>query len=383
MKIINMKQLYTIFAMTWLFSCSSGSEGGADYGSMTFHFDTVVVNAGEEIINLKNGMWLSTVSRDKKLLYNFDRDQTLLEKINLDRLVLEEKIPFEKEGPNGTGMYVSNIQMDQENNFQFSSWDSRGIFNQQGEKLKEYKISKEAFSGDQWKDAENFASDFVVAEDKKTLIGLLASWNEKGYALGVLDYEAKTFRRYELEEFGRTQDYHIMLKMDNAMSIRAQSVKIQEHQGKYLVTNSIFNTMALYDPATDSLSYIKYDNKLTANSKTGKYRNEVESQEEFRREISAMDQEVNFQPPLWDEQKKLFYRFCYKQKPMDDNAEPNTPAKGEVFLTILDESFNVLGESKVDALTTRPASPFVKDGKIWLYENIDDELGFVRLAIEF
>jgi hypothetical protein len=377
-----MKNLYTLFAMIWLFSCSSGSEEGAGYGSMTFKFDTVVVDPGEEIINLKNGMWLSTVSRDKKLLYNFDMDQVLLEKINLDRLVLEEKIPFEKEGPNGTGMYVSKIHLDHEDNFQFSSWDSRGIFDHQGKKLKEYKVSKDAFSGDEWKDVENFASDFVVAEDQKTLIGLLASWNEKGYALGILDYEAKTFRRHKLEDFDRTQDYHIMLKMGNGMSIRAQSVKIQEYQGKYLVTNSIFNTMALYDPATDSLSYIKYDNKLTANSKTGKYRNEVESQEEFRKEISLMDQEVNFQPPLWDEQKKLFYRFCYKQKPMVENGDPDTPVNGEVFLTILDESFNVLGESKVDALTKRPAHPFVKDGMIWMYENIDDELGFVRLTIE-
>jgi len=33
-------------------------------------------------------------------------------------------------------------------------------------------------------------------------------------------------------------------------------------------------------------------------------------------------------------------------------------------------------------LDKRPNFHFVKDGKIWIFENIDDELAFVRLSID-
>ncbi|WP_143960134.1 DUF4221 family protein [Litoribacter populi] len=367
-----MKHLYILFAIVLLFSC--GTDKGQEqnqYGSISFSLDTVMVDAGNEIINLKNGIWLSTLSNDKKLFYNFDQDQTTVEKIDLDGLVLAEKIPFEKEGPNGTGQFVSSVQMDRGNNLMISTWGEMGVFNLQGEKLRQFNI----------KDFENFSSDFLISEDNNSLVGIIRSWTEKGLELGVLDYEGKNLKKYTLEDFDRTQDYHVMMRSGNAVQISGQAVKIQEHQGKYLISNSIFNTLALYDPVADSVSYIKYDNKLTENSKTGKYRNEVESRETFHKEITLINQEISFQAPMWDEKKEVFYRFSYKQKPESPDADPDTPRKYDVFLTILDGSFNVLGESKVDVLSKTPSSSFVKDGKVWIYENVDDELGFVRLEV--
>jgi hypothetical protein len=50
-------------------------------------------------------------------------------------------------------------------------------------------------------------------------------------------------------------------------------------------------------------------------------------------------------------------------------------------LTILDENLQIIGESKVPELKRAPSTHFVKDGKIWIFENIDDEMAFVRLSI--
>ncbi|WP_194976759.1 hypothetical protein [Aquiflexum lacus] len=48
----------------------------------------------------------------------------------------------------------------------------------------------------------------------------------------------------------------------------------------------------------------------------------------------------------------------------------------------MDEDFNLLGESDLSHLGSVPTFAFVKDGKIWYYVNVDDELGFVRMAFD-
>lgn len=376
-----MKASLYLLTLLVLFSCSNSSDDNAsNYSTMSFSIDTVIVDAGDDIINLSNGIWQSTMSSDNSILYNFSHETNQLEKIDLNTLALSEKIHFEKEGPNGTGSYVFTVNMDKENNLFLSNFEQTGVFNLQGEKLRGYQFRNEKFEGDSLRESEEFSSDFLVTDDN-TLLGLISSWTKNGYALGVLDYENKFLKRHELKDYERTQDYHIMLRSGNGMSIRTQSVKIQEHKGKYLISNSIFNTLALYDHLTDSLIYISYDSQLTENSKTGKYRTEVESQEEFRSEITRMGQEINFMVPLWDEQNGRFYRFSYKEKPKVNFSDETEQTKADVYLTVLDGNFKVLGESKVDILDRRPAKHFVKDGKIWIYENIDDELGFVRLSL--
>jgi len=372
-----MKGSIYLLSLLVLFSCrNSSDEKGANYSAISFSVDTVIVDAGDDIINLKNGLWLSAINNDKTILYNFSQESNHIEKIDLNLLALTNKIPFEKEGPNGTGSYVFTVNMDKGQNLFLSNMEQTGVFNLDGEKLRGYKLRNEKFEGDSIKQTEEFSSDFLVAEDNNTLLGLISSWTKNGYALGILDYEKKYLKRHELKDFERTQDYHIMLKVDNAMSIRGQSVKMQEYRGKYLISNTIFNTLAY------SLTYISYDSQLTENSKSGKYKNEVQSEEEFRKEITRMGQEINFMAPVWDEQKEKFYRFSYKEKPGDNTSEEMAQAKADVFITVLDENLKVLGESKVDILDRRPGQHFVKDGKIWIYENIDDELGFVRISFQ-
>ena len=59
----------------------------------------------------------------------------------------------------------------------------------------------------------------------------------------------------------------------------------------------------------------------------------------------------------------------------------------KVYINILDDSFEVIKETEVpDGIGKLfsnfiPQKPFLKDGKIWLYLNIQDELAFVRLDL--
>jgi hypothetical protein len=73
--------------------------------------------------------------------------------------------------------------------------------------------------------------------------------------------------------------------------------------------------------------------------------------------------------------------------PSESKVEENI--KSNIYLTALDKDLNLLGEILVPQLTKKPAKPFsekfprhfAKDGKIWIYENINDEMGFVVLTM--
>ena len=60
----------------------------------------------------------------------------------------------------------------------------------------------------------------------------------------------------------------------------------------------------------------------------------------------------------------------------------------KVFVCILNDSFEVVKEVEVaDGIgklfsTSMPQKPFLKDVKVWLYLNKNDELAFVRLDLD-
>lgn len=94
--------------------------------------------------------------------------------------------------------------------------------------------------------------------------------------------------------------------------------------------------------------------------------------------------EFNYGNLVWDEAQNRFYRFSIKQQFGEDKDEYGQYiATGtDVYLNIFDENLNILAESLVPQLDAPPKKHFVKDGKIWIFENIDDEMAFVQLTIE-
>jgi len=146
-----------------------------------------------------------------------------------------------------------------------------------------------------------------------------------------------------------------------------------------MLSNSISNTLTWYDSEIDSLYIKSYNIQLTANRKEKEYKKEHETIEELEAEQRRLKQEINFMDPFWDEKRQLFYRFSYEELPP---SPAGGGIKANVYLTVLDPELNQIGEARVSQLAKRQGRHFVKDGKIWIYENMDDEMAFVRLGFD-
>lgn len=305
----------------------------------------------------------------------------MLEKINLDDLVLEEKIPFEQEGPNGVGSFVSWISLTDDDRIVISNYQDMSLFDFTGKKVKALKFRREEMEGDVLKDYENFNWKSILANNGKQLYGLVGNYTGKSFTLGRVDFESKIIKKHLLYEYEKLADYTLKLSTPQTAKIIAPHQFIDQVENKIILSNSVFNSLIIYDLSLDSLYKVKYESVFTKNSKTGKYRNEVESDEEFKKISSEINKEVEFSRPIWDSKNQRFYRFSWESQPSTTLADGSKKFNNKIYLTIFDKDFNVLGENLVKELNTPSLTHFVKDGKIWMFRNIDDELAFVRLSM--
>lgn len=352
---------------------------------MTFSIDTVVVDAGEDIINLRGGLWNSTFSSGYKKLYLWDEPSTTLKVIDLDGLRLEEKIQFEKEGPDGVGTYVSWLNLTDESSILIGSMEKTGLFNLSGKRLREFDFEKEEFSGEELK-GKYLQGKGHLSEEGNVFTGLYRNWNDEHFSIIKTDFVNKSRSSYDLEGLEAIPDYAFAYKTDQTFAIMPSEKKITGFGNKLVFSASAYNTMYSIDLVTNSVSRIDYEPRLSAKGKAKSQRQELDSQVEFKEKLREMYRGINFLEPIWDKENGIFYRFSFETTPSTATDTPLFESPDQmvitrIILSVFDENFKLIGESEVPEMTKVPKTAFVKDGKIWMYVNVDDELGFARLTI--
>ncbi|MFC3416443.1 DUF4221 family protein [Algoriphagus hitonicola] len=106
----------------------------------------------------------------------------------------------------------------------------------------------------------------------------------------------------------------------------------------------------------------------------------MKSKQEFDEAVNSTRDQISFGDLLWDEKRGLFFRFGSIRKPIPSQE---APIKNEVFLFAYDKDLNLVGELEIEELDFQPSWPFFKDGKLWSFVNVEDELGFAVFDFKF
>ncbi|EPR70144.1 DUF4221 family protein [Cyclobacterium qasimii] len=147
---------HLLMGILLLSSCKQSSTSSSGVDGLDIAVDTVMITTGDDIINLKWGIYQSGISHDKKYLFISGGTSPYLERINLETLAFEEKMIFDVEGPNGFGDYVYAVSSDVNNNLILTSHYSTSIFNFDKQKLKKYLMIGRNFEGEQLIKREQF-----------------------------------------------------------------------------------------------------------------------------------------------------------------------------------------------------------------------------------
>ncbi len=380
-----MKKLLSILSLIILASCgekgSSEESGQMDFlENLTYTIDTLVVDPGEEIIDLSSGLRLSSLSENSRKLYLFGQKEHKIAAIDLEELKLKEFIPFEVEGPNGIGQYIGSMQLVEGEKFLLSSFQTSGIFDRDGTKTQDISLKPESYEGIELADGASLSYKMIQSSDGKFIFSLPGDFMDGKRDLAVLNPEDGSGKIIDLPAMDKAADFSIILQSTEMMSIYVEDVNLQEIDGNLYISTSATSDIYRYDIQGDSLQLFQFAHQLVPSAKTGEIQNKVSSEGEWRAEMEKATGQVGFEKLVWDENGKHFFRFGRKNLPKENEEDPT---KAEVYLFAYDKELNLIGEKRLEDLDQVPSSSFFKDGKLYSYVNVEDELGFAVFTFDF
>ncbi|WP_373523609.1 DUF4221 family protein, partial [Aquiflexum sp.] len=317
-------------------------------------------------------------------LYNFNKHSHSIEKIDLDRLEWVGTFPLQQEGPDGTGFWISDIKGVREGQL-FLSGEKAGIFNLEGELLKKIDWSNVSPEEGGILDEEKFYIQVINPNFPESAFSLFVNYTKNSVILKKLDVSQNRIAIIDIDPNENYKTYTLGdLSTYNHWPPR---VNINSQKDKIIVSHEFANDFYVYSPQGDSLQAITYTSAYTPVKVTPT--NEGDLDNSFEDRIKALQYyrgQIVFGSLVWDSTFQKYYRFSSSTQYGEEKREgwllPEI-SESEVYLSIFDENFKLLNESPIPELNGKPLSKyFVKDGMLWVFVNLDDEMGFIRVSFE-
>ena len=375
-----MKKLLTISMLALLASCGAEESESTDTGNilenLTYSVDTVVVDPGDGLVFLRLGLSTAALTPDQKKLYNFNPAASEMEIIDLESLRLTDRIQMDSDGPNGTGR-PRQLMTSRDGNTFFASFTDVREFDSQLKNMKFYKIQGGDFEGLQLDQSLSF--DLTISPDGKYVYAPYGSENtdQAREGLAVLELQTMKLKTYPMEIWERIHAYIRTFFMDGQMVSRTyEAVYIDPVDDRILISSPNFNEVFILDLETDSISHKIFHSQLTEDSKKVPSVTNFDSPDQIPAIIAESEEQVSFSRFYYDDFNEKFWRFS---RDLDRKIGDSAVFKGVV--TLFDEELNQLHEEEFAG--NHLGYRFFKDGKLWSYVNVEDELGFAVFTFDF
>ena len=372
-----MKRLAILLILPFIFSCGGNSpekgESGNILEKLTVTIDTVVIDSKGKLFDLARGPHTSSVSEDGKYLYLFNSRTHQIQQINLDLLEWEKDFDFEMEGPNGISDYVFDTQTLGEGTFLITAFNRLGIFSQEGTKLKDLSISSLALKTD----LQELDYGIVLSKDQKHLFSLPGVRFQGPRTFAKIDLQTNEVENFSIKEM----DWIFDIKVGTANQVVFQEfMYLREENDQILALSPSASAFYRYDLKKDSLSFHSFVHALSPVANDSKPKSIVETDEEYQEEMRKFFMGMYFGPLVWQEDKEAYFRFGRKTNQIDESWQS---ISSKVFMYAYDREFNLIGEAELPEEAKFPRDFFFKDGKLWSYVNVADELGFAVMELKF
>jgi hypothetical protein len=256
-----------------------------------------------------------------------------------------------------------------------------GIFNLKAEKIKALSVESVKLEGITTENSYTLFYQLEAAPKHNLLFSIPNNVESAQYSLAIFDLDSLNGKVIGLPEFGFLSEFEMIFREGRSSSTaNTASVQLKTERDQVLIYSQGTSSLYRYDINKDSLEFKTYKHQLVPNQKTPPVTREFKSKQEFDEAVRTTRDQISFGDYLWDDKRGLYFRFGSIRKPLLD---PEAPAKNEVFLFAYDQDFNLVGEVEIEELNFQPSWPFFKDGKLWSYVNVEDELGFAVIDLNF
>jgi Domain of unknown function (DUF4221) len=383
-----MKKLILILLTPLIFSCGGNSsenpESGNVLANLTYTVDTVLVDSGEEIFVLSYGLGAKALNQDKSILMFFENEPLSLVQVDLNNLKLIRKTPFQKEGPNGVGDYVIGLQPGPNSEVFIKSYNSQAVFNMEGKLTKSLKVVPKGIDPELANNPISLYDRAVFDFKKNRIHSQPPSEILKKNELFIIDLNTQEVRIEPIPEVEAVKEFAATFIKESGESTMINFFGVDSYMylenDQLLIAAGAMSGIYRLEPQTDSLTFIPILHQNFPNRMNVKVNNLPTDEAQFIEDRRKVSEHLNYMEPLWDETREMYLRLGKRTFLGEKQSDPSTY---EVFLFAYDKDFNVLGETKVDGLDQVPANYFWKDGNLWSYVNVEDELGFAVMDFKF
>lgn len=368
-----------------IFACSSkNSSNPVSDKEITVSIDTVYLDGKGEIIFVFNGLSVSDFSADQRLMFNFDFMTPSIEIFDLDNLEFRERILLEKEGPNGVGEMVYDFNLLEGDLFFAGSRDQNlGLFSFRGEMQRNITLDKIHEIKQVPFGTLVLNQSLVLQSEPLILFGEFSDWSKSDGTgkefIGVWYEDEEYFEEYAIEDWFGFENYRAMVNLGNfKTSLNAYWFLMENIPGGVVVSTNLTSSFLWFDKTKREFRLVNENHQLIPNTVNAELSDSYPSSESFSNALNEIKKEISYLKPVWDWDNEVFYRFAYKEK-FDANGKV---VASHVYLSVLNKDFSLIQESHIPQLNKSPNFHFVKDGKIWIFENIEDEVSFIRLKVD-
>ncbi len=365
-----MKKLISFLLVSLIFSC--GKPDTEIREDIEVHIDTVFIDSGEDLIFHQIGLSHSDLSNDQKQLFNFT-PKGEMEVIDLDNLKLDSRIVMDREGPLGIGQPYA-IQIDPTGSLVLYGFNEVRFFNPDLNSMERFQLTEEAFPE---LESELIAEFNPKITNRKLLYSIYENNEQAPQGLAIISFEKMRVKKIPIDLASRIEPFTYSLFVQGRLSTKGHEPIYLELVGNRLILSTAYaNEAIVLDLETDSVTMKTFHSALTADQAPipNKTRAEtINEMQDFRKEA---EKSVKFGNFYFDKTNERFIRFS-----RDLESEIGDSLVFRNVLTVFDQNLNQLAETvvQVDPFSKK----FFKDGKLWSYVNVEDELGFAVMDFKF
>ncbi len=340
--------------------------------------DTLMIDMEGEFINFGIPL-ITSVSVDGDYFFILNYQTLHLQKISLDEMRLTDTLTFKKEGPDSPG-FTFTIQPLPENQFFFPSMERPNVINSEAKKVRDWKLNSSEIVKGYTIEPLSVTNRIVFDFNRNQMYSLPMNYESREYFLAILDSTGRRKGLYELKKLHEANQFTIQNGSGEGSGLKAEFPFLQVFNGQVVISCSVGNGIYLFDLVTDSISYRTFPHELVPPQKNGEVKNTVHSEKEFEEELKKLNTQISYWEFHWDDKSQRFFRFASKAKNIPEELNEST---FDIYLIAYDRDFHLIGETFVSQLSALPMNPFFKDGKLWSYVNVEDELGFAVMDFKF
>ncbi|MCH7410658.1 DUF4221 domain-containing protein [Belliella sp. DSM 111904] len=343
--------------------------------------DTIKIESKGRNLDLTRLMNISDLNSDRKSIFSYNEFDHSIDQIDLENQVILNNYPFEKDGPNGTGEHFYEFNALKGERFFVQSFEKSAIYDISGRLIQkvDWRNSKDS-NGEKY--AEFPRRQILVELENLLAFGLSYDDENREVNLDVLSMKDNIVNRLFLNSKKSYSD--LILAIDNTTLFIDPEVYLSWQDSTIIVSYEFSNEIILFDPKSNDLRFVDYNPTLTPKSVKPINVNSINSKEQLQKEFQHYLEQVKYYPPVWDDMGKQYYRLSTKRiffEGKDEKSLVPETQKIKVFLSIFDSSFNLTKELEIKEFLYSNEKYFAKDGKLWVFHNFSDELGFIIINI--